>query len=164
MNLHEIALTASSRLRVYRFRHVRVKSSLYCSKNRLVLLLSKMMVRLNNNRTRAESFRIAFSGLFHAISSQKNFQIQIAIGTVVLLAAWLLGFDRVEWLILIITISLVLVAELLNTVVEVVIDLAVKEKLLPDAKLAKDVSAAAVLLTSIFAVVVGLILFVPHLL
>lgn len=81
----------------------------------------------------------------------------------VLLGAWILEFNRIEWLILVITVALVLTAELLNTVVEVVVDLAVREKLLPDAKLAKDVSAAAVLLLSILAVVVGLILFVPHL-
>ena len=66
-------------------------------------------------------------------------------------------------LILIITIAIVLAAELLNTVVEIVVDLAVKERLLPDAKLAKDVSAAAVLLIAIFSVIVGLILFIPHL-
>ena len=82
---------------------------------------------------------------------------------VVLLVAWILDFSRFEWLVLIITVALVLAAELLNTVVEVVIDLAVKEKLLPDAKIAKDVSAAAVLLISAFSVIVGLILFVPHL-
>ena len=117
----------------------------------------------NSNNTRADSFRYAFSGLSHAFSSQKNFQIQIVIGIVILALAWVLEFSRIEWLILIITIALVLAAELLNTVVEVVIDLAVKEKLLPDAKIAKDVSAAAVLLIAVFSVVVGLILFVPHL-
>ena len=117
----------------------------------------------NNNRTRAQSFSIAFSGLSHALNTQKNFQLQVFIGLVTVVAAWFLDFTRIEWLILIITTSLVLVAELLNTVVEVVVDLAVKEKLLPDAKIAKDVSAAAVLLISAFSVIVGLILFVPHL-
>jgi len=122
-----------------------------------------MIVQKNVNRSRAESFRIASSGLIHAINTQKNFQIQILIGLFIIIIAWILDFNRIEWLILIITIALVLVAELLNTVVEVVIDLAVKEKLVPDAKIAKDISASAVLLISIFAVVVGLILFIPHL-
>jgi diacylglycerol kinase len=84
-------------------------------------------------------------------------------GLIVLTAAVLFGFSRMEWLVLIITLSLVLVAELLNTVVEIVVDLAVKERLIPEAKLAKDVSAAAVLLTSFFALVTGVILFAPHL-
>ena len=118
----------------------------------------------NSDKNRIDSLRFAFSGFYHAISTQKNFQIQLLIGLVVLLSAWIIGFNRIEWLVLIITIALVLTAELLNTVVEIVIDLAVKEKLLPDAKLAKDVSAAAVLLISIFAIAVGLILFLPHLL
>ena len=116
----------------------------------------------NNNKSRTESFRTALSGLAHALNTQKNFQLQVLIGLVTVLVAWFLDFTRIEWLILIITIALVLVAELLNTVVEVVVDLAVKEKLLPDARLAKDVSAAAVLLLSIFAVFVGLLLFIPH--
>lgn len=83
-------------------------------------------------------------------------------GVIVVAAAWLLGFGRIEWLILIITLSLVLVTELLNTVVEVVVDLAVKEKLLPEAKLAKDVAAAAVLLTALFALGIGVLLFLPY--
>ena len=117
----------------------------------------------NGNPSRINSFKVAHQGLKHALVSQRSFQIQVAIGILVLLAAWILEFNRIEWHILVITVALVLTAELLNTVVEVVVDLAVREKLLPDAKLAKDVSAAAVLLLSILAVVVGLILFVPHL-
>ena len=117
----------------------------------------------NNNKSRFFSFKIACWGLRHAISSQRNFRIQILIGIVVLIAAWFFKFSRIEWLILILTIGLVLASELINTVVEVVVDLAVKEQLIPDAKIAKDVSAAAVLLMSAFAALIGLILFIPHL-
>ncbi|PSO43835.1 diacylglycerol kinase [Candidatus Saccharibacteria bacterium SW_7_54_9] len=116
-----------------------------------------------NRQTRTNSFRVAASGLVHTARSQPNFQLQIVAGLIVLAAAVLFGFSRMEWLVLIITLSLVLVAELLNTVVEIVVDLAVKERLIPEAKLAKDVSAAAVLLTSFFALVTGVILFAPHL-
>ena len=123
-----------------------------------------MAIGTYGNKNRIESFRLAFNGLAHALLNQRNFQIQITVGVIAIIAAWFLGFDRIEWLILLIIVAIVLAAELLNTVIEVVVDLAVKEKLLPDAKLAKDVAAAAVLLTSIFAVILGLILFIPHLL
>lgn len=113
--------------------------------------------------SRINSFKIAISGLVHAINNQQNFKIQLMIGLIVIIAAFLLDFSRIEWLILIITIALVLTAELVNTVIEVVVDLAVKEKLIPEAKLAKDVAAAAVLLMSLFAITVGLVLFIPHL-
>ncbi len=122
-----------------------------------------IIVVMSDIQKSIDSFKVAQQGLRHALVSQRSFQIQVVIGLLVLLAAWILEFNRIEWLILVITVALVLTAELLNTVVEVVVDLAVREKLLPDAKLAKDVSAAAVLLLSALAVIVGLILFVPHL-
>ncbi len=118
---------------------------------------------MQSNTSRAKSFKYAFSGLSHTFTTQKNFQIQVGITLLVVLAAYLLSFSRGEWLVLILTIGLVLAAELLNTVVEIVIDLAVKEKLLPEAKIAKDVSAGAVLLISLVSIIVGLLLFVPHL-
>jgi diacylglycerol kinase len=121
-----------------------------------------MAIGTYGSKTRIESLRFASGGLKHAIYNQRNFQIQIIFGLIVIAAAWFLNFSRIEWLILILTIGLVLASELINTVVEVVVDLAVKERLLPDAKIAKDVAAAAVLLTSIFSVIIGLILFVPH--
>jgi len=121
-----------------------------------------MAVGTNSNKTRIESFKFASGGLMHVLINQRNFQIQLVVGIIVIIGAWILHFSRIEWLILLITVAIVLSAELLNTVVEVVVDLAVKEQLLPDAKLVKDVAAAAVLLTSIFAVILGLILFIPH--
>lgn len=108
------------------------------------------------------SFRFAISGLWHAINSQTNFQIQVVIAAVAVVGAYLLEFNQFEWLILIITIVLVLAGELVNTVIEVVVDIAVKERLDPAAKIAKDVSAATVLLISLFALAIGMILFVPH--
>ncbi|HSX57915.1 MAG TPA: diacylglycerol kinase family protein [Candidatus Saccharimonadales bacterium] len=112
--------------------------------------------------TRVKSFKYAFSGLTHAFTTQKNFQVQLVFAVAVVVLAYVLNFSRGEWMILVLMVGLVLTAELLNTVVEIVVDLAVKEKLLPEAKIAKDVSAAAVLLISIVSVVVGLLLFLPH--
>jgi undecaprenol kinase len=108
------------------------------------------------------SFRYAFQGLFHALKEGRNFRIQTGVGIIVIFLAWLFGFTRFEWAVLLLTISLVLTAELLNTVIEIVVDLAVKDKILPKAKTAKDVAAASVLLISVIAAIVGLVLFIPH--
>ncbi len=109
------------------------------------------------------SFKYASQGLYHALKEGRNFRIQAFFGIVVLFLAWLFHFNRFEWSILLIAISLVLMAELLNTVIELLVDMAAREKILPKAKIAKDVSAASVLLISIFAAIVGLVLFIPHL-
>lgn len=117
---------------------------------------------MEKNHSRIKSFHFAFSGLSHAFFNGKNFQIQLAVGLSVVALAIIFGFSRWEWIILVLVIGLVLTAELLNTVIEVVVDLAVKEKMLPEAKIAKDVAAASVLLLSGIAAVVGLLLFWPH--
>lgn len=117
---------------------------------------------MTKNKSRLKSFHFAFSGLNHAFYTQANFQIQVTIALTAVLLAFLFDFSRGEWIILILTIGLVLAAELINTVVEVVVDLAVKEELLPEAKIAKDVAAASVLLMSFVSIVVGLLLFWPH--
>ncbi len=78
-----------------------------------------------------------------------------------------LGFmvrlNNSEWLILILTITLVIVLELLNTAVESIVNL-VSPQMQEAARIAKDTSAAAVLLAAVGAVVVGLLLFLPKLL
>ena len=108
------------------------------------------------------SFRYAAQGLYHALKEGRNFRIQAFFGAVVLFLAWVYHFDRFEWSILLITISLELTAELLNTVIELLVDLAAREKILPKAKIAKDVSAASVLVISVFAANGGLFTFIPH--
>ena len=120
-------------------------------------------MNIESDSERINSFKYAFQGLYHALKEGRNFRIQAFVGLVVIFLAWLLNFTRFEWSILLIAISLVLTVELLNTVIELVVDLAVEEKILPKAKIAKDVAAASVLLISIFAAIVGLVLFIPHL-
>lgn len=113
-------------------------------------------------KTEQKSFKFAFEGILHALRTQQNFRIQIAIGLLTILAAASFGFSRLEWLVLLIVICLVLSAELANTVMEVVVDLA-KPDFHPKAKIAKDLSAGVVLFVSAFAVLIGLILYYPHL-
>lgn len=107
------------------------------------------------------SFRYAFAGLWHLLSTQRNAQIHC----IVLIAAVALGvafgISRIEWALLVLTCALVLAAEGANTAIEAAVDLASPE-FHPLAKIAKDVAAGTVLLTAIAAVIVGLILFGPY--
>jgi diacylglycerol kinase len=80
---------------------------------------------------------------------------------VIALAFWV-NVSRIEWVILILTIAAVWTAELTNTAIETVVDLASPEQK-PLAKIAKDVAAGAVLVTAIAAILVGLLLLGPPL-
>ena len=107
-----------------------------------------------------KSFLFAISGLKSALTKEPNFRIHIISAVLALTAAYFLGFNSFEWLILSITIFLVIIFELLNTVLEALVNL-VSPELNPEAKIAKDVSAAAVLVSAIFSVIVGAVLFIP---
>lgn len=108
------------------------------------------------------SFGHAFRGLWVVISTQRNARIHAAVGAAVIGVGWWLGLDVVRWSILLLTIGAVLVGETINTAVEALVDL-----LSPDyhdrAKVAKDVSAGAVLLLGLMAVAVGLLILGPPL-
>jgi diacylglycerol kinase len=84
------------------------------------------------------------------------------IATLSLIAAWRLELTHIEFLLLLFTISLVITSEMVNTSIESVTDLLTKEYRL-EAKIAKDVAAGMVLTSSLLAVVVGLVIFAPHL-
>ena len=104
------------------------------------------------------SFGFASQGIWYALRSQRNFRIQLTAGLLAAIAAAWMDFSRVEWAVLILTIAAVLILELLNTVVETVVDM-ISPEYHPLAKIAKDVAAAAVLMASIAAVVIGVLLF-----
>ena len=114
-------------------------------------------------RTFVKSFQFAFEGLAAVFMTQRNFRLQVFTGLAAAALAIFLDFSNIEWAILILTIALVLSFEMINTAIEVVVDLSTTE-IHPKAKLAKDLSAAAVLINAIVALLVGMFIFIPHLL
>src|SRR5215213_2959787 len=102
----------------------------------------------------ARSFEHAYRGMIFAVRTQRNMRFHVVVAVVVLVASLLLGVSRLELAVLVLTILLVFVTELFNTAMEFIVDLATKEYH-PLAKLAKDVSAGAVLVSSVGAVLVG---------
>jgi diacylglycerol kinase len=109
------------------------------------------------------SFGYAFAGIAYVFRTQRNFRIHLAIAMPAVAIGLYVGLDWVEWATLTLIIAIVLFAEMLNTVIESVVDLA-SPQLHPLAKIAKDVAAGAVLLTALAALIVGLLLLGPHLL
>ena len=105
-----------------------------------------------------ESFNFAFEGIIHVLRTQRNMRIHFAIATVVLIAAVWTGVDRVELIALLLAISFVLIAEMINSALEAGIDVATTS-FDPLAKLAKDIAAGAVLIATVNAVAVGYLVF-----
>jgi diacylglycerol kinase len=119
------------------------------------------LLKSEGNR-RATSFRNAFSGLRRLVTTERHFQLQLLAAGCAVILAGLLGFSRVEWAILVITIGLVLVAEGVNSAIERTLD-AITPGFHPLAKAAKDISAGAVLIAAIASVIIALLLYVPKL-
>lgn len=109
------------------------------------------------------SFRHAGRGFAWAVSSQANLRVHLVAAAVVLVAAILLRFSTLEFVALVISAAVVIAAELFNTTLEVLIDYAWPEHH-PMIGRAKDVAAAAVLVTAVGAAIVGVLLFGRHLL
>lgn len=115
------------------------------------------------SQNRIKSLGYALAGWLYMLRRQKNTRIQaVASIAVMLFAAWL-GIGAGDWAILILTITIVWMAEFMNAAVEAVVNLASPE-LHPMARVAKDVAAAAVLLGVVASVLIGLLLLGPPLL
>ena len=109
------------------------------------------------------SFGFALTGLRYAFRTQANFRIHIAISLAVIVIGLGVQLGPIEWAVLIVTMMLVLAAELMNTALEATLDRVSVEQH-PLAKVAKDTAAGAVLLSAGGAVLVGLLILGPHLL
>jgi len=118
---------------------------------------------MSRRRGITSSFGYAFEGVTQAFRSEPNFRIHLVITIIVFILGWYLKITQTEWTITILTISATVVLELINTAIEAVVDLA-SPKISKLAKIAKDVSAAAVLISSLAAAAVGIIIFLPKLL
>lgn len=107
------------------------------------------------------SLRHAIDGIIYAVSHEKNFRCEMVVALFVV--TLILGFKVKNWeaIILILMIMWVLILELINTVLERVVDI-LKPRIHPYARLIKDLMAAVVLISSIVAVIVGVIIFYPY--
>ncbi|MER3464885.1 MAG: diacylglycerol kinase [Chitinophagaceae bacterium] len=111
-------------------------------------------------KERFKSFTYAWGGVKLLFQSEHNTIIHLVLTVIAVVAGFMLSISRIEWIALIIVIAMVWTAELFNTAIEKTMDFITKERLL-QIKLIKDVAAAAVLITAIAAVVVGLLIFIP---
>ncbi len=109
------------------------------------------------------SFRYAAQGLGYSLLTQRNFRIHVTTGVLVFgLALWLqLSLDSLA--VLVLTVTAVLVLELLNTAMEAAVDLAVGRRYHPLARIAKDCAAAAVLVAAVASLLIALLLLLPPL-
>jgi diacylglycerol kinase (ATP) len=105
-----------------------------------------------------ESFNYASEGIVHVLRTQRNMRIHFGIAVAVLVAALAFDVSRLELIALLVSISFVLVAEMVNTAIEATVDVA-STSFDPMAKLAKDVAAGAVLIAALNAIGVGYLVF-----
>lgn len=114
------------------------------------------------SRNRMVSLGYALAGWLYMLRRQKNTRIQAVASIVVFALAFWLEIDAISWAILILTITMVWMAEFLNAAVEAAVNLATQE-LHPMAKVGKDVAAAAVLLGVVASILIGLLILGPPL-
>ena len=108
------------------------------------------------------SFDFAIQGVKTAIKKEPNFRFHLLAAVLAMAGATILGFSPTEWVVLFFAIALVLILELVNTSLESIVNI-VSPQRQEKARVAKDVSAAAVLVAAVAAVLVGVYLFLPKL-
>lgn len=108
-----------------------------------------------------KSFKFAFSGLETAVTKGRNFRIQIILGILAIILGIIYKISGFEWLSLILITASVLILELINTAIESIVNI-VSPEIRNEAKIAKDVSAASVLVAAIAAIFIGAVIFIPR--
>jgi len=111
-------------------------------------------------KRRIQSFKNAFRGIRLVFKSEKNMQIHLIFVVLVIFFGILFAISIAEWMLCLLCFGLVITAEMLNTAIENLVDLASPQKHVLAGK-AKDIAAGAVLVAAIVAAIVGLIIFLP---
>ena len=120
----------------------------------------KKRFKKNYSKSLLDSFNYAIQGIISAFISERNLKIHIIAMLLVVTLGFILNISIIEWLVCIILFGIVIAGEIFNTAIEVVVDLVIPN-LDSRAKLAKDLSAGAVLVLTITAVIIGFIIFLP---
>lgn len=112
------------------------------------------------NKKLINSFKYAFSGILSAYKSERNMKIHISIAILVIFFGIFLQISTYEWIACILCFAMVIGAEMFNTAIETVVDIAMPKKD-ERAKKAKDVAAGGVLIFAIGSAIIGSIIFIP---
>ncbi|WP_249871065.1 diacylglycerol kinase family protein [Oceanobacillus saliphilus] len=116
----------------------------------------------DKRKRRHIGFTYAWNGIKEIIKTERNFRIHLAAAIVTIATGLYFRLTNIEWAIIVLTIGLVLMAEVTNSTIEKMIDY-LRPEIHPSAKVIKDIAAAAVLITAIVAVIIGLLIFLPKL-
>lgn len=111
-------------------------------------------------RGRIKSLKFAVKGVWLLITTEHSIMVQLAIAVVVTIVGWWLDISKIEWILQILAIGLVLVAESLNTAIEKLCDFVHPEY---DKRIGfiKDIAAGAVSFAAISAIIIGLLIYLP---
>lgn len=107
------------------------------------------------------SFKYAFEGLVTAFKEEPNLKFHFLAGILVIILGFVYRISKNDWITIIFLVGFVIIVELTNTAIEAVVD-AFTDKEHPGAKLAKDISAGAVLVSAATAAIIGIIIFLPY--
>ncbi len=106
--------------------------------------------------------RVALSGVFQAFKKETHLKLHLIISLIVVNMGFLLHISKTDWLFLLLAIALVISLEMINSVIEKLCDI-IKPEQDPKIKYIKDVAAGAVLIACVFAMIVGILVFLPYL-
>ena len=117
----------------------------------------------HEKKTLKNTFGNALEGIEYCFNSEINFKFHLIAAVAVLIGSYILELSVLEFVICLVLIGLVITLELVNTVIEIVVDM-VEPRENPLAKIAKDAASGAVLVMAITSAIVGLIIFLPKVL
>ena len=107
------------------------------------------------------AFKYAFQGIASALKEEPKLHFHFLAGLIVLILSFILRISKQDWMIIIFLIGFVIAIELTNTSIEAVVDHFTQESH-PGAKLAKDISAGAVLVAAVTSAIIGIMIFLPY--
>ena len=132
------------------------------SERKLIAIPGSWRRKAERTASLLESFFHAFRGFMHAFETERNLRIHVVVAAVVAITAFLLGVDTTGWAMLTLAVGIVIFAELVNTALERLVDIASNNEFHRIARDAKDTAAAAVLCSAVVAAIIGGLVFVPR--
>lgn len=116
------------------------------------------------NKQFITSIEFAFTGIQTVFDEERNMRKHVLLGIVAIIAGFVFRLNQMEWLWLLLSVFLVWIVEIVNTVFENVVDMFTDFHFHPIGKKIKDMAAGAVLMTAFFALIVAAIIFIPKIL